>query len=66
VNPTASKLTPDLYAAIVEQLELRKRWKSWQLLADFHGISRENLFRHIRNIKRGKISAPVKERRLNR
>jgi hypothetical protein len=53
MNPTASKLTPELRAAIAEQLELRKRWKSWQLLADFHGISRENLFRHVRRIKRG-------------
>jgi hypothetical protein len=47
-----SKLTPELLAEIEKQLALRKEWKSWQLVADFHGISRENLFRHIRRLKR--------------
>lgn len=50
----STKLTPTLLAVIREQLAVREQLKSWQLVADFHGISRENLFRHIRNLKRGK------------
>ena len=47
-----SKVTPELEALVREQVRLRRQMVSWDRLADSFGISRRNLFYHIKRIER--------------
>jgi len=46
------KMTPALEALLVEQIKPRRKIRSWAFIADQAGISRQNLFYHVKRLER--------------